>query len=93
MRETRLWIPVRNAGWRRRGNTVDSSLNPDANVSSGLANHPYPLGDLQNLLESEGRKGSLYTIHSVLVAKDGLGFHMGPARPSCRRNFFPTEQL
>ena len=51
---------------------VDSNLNPDANVSPGLANHPYHLGDLPNLLVTEGRKGSLYTITNRVTISGGL---------------------
>lgn len=80
-----------HAGRRRTGNHVDSSLNPD--VSSGLGNHPYHLGDLPNLSALEGCEDSRYTIHSAPVTKDGLGFHVDPVCPSCYMNFFPTEQL
>jgi hypothetical protein len=60
----RLIVGVKSwhAGRWRTGNNVDSSL--DSNVSSGLGNHPYHLGDLPNLLAMGGRKGSLYTTHS-----------------------------
>lgn len=51
---------------------VDFSLNPDANVSPGLGNHPYHLGDLPNLLVTEERKGSLYTITNRVTISDGL---------------------
>jgi len=46
--------------------------NPQANVSSGLANHPYHLGDLQNLSVNNDRKGSLYTITSRVTLSEGL---------------------
>ena len=49
-----------------------SGFNPDANVSPGLANHPYHLGDLPNLMVGEGRKGSLYTITNRVTISDGL---------------------
>lgn len=51
---------------------VDSNLNPEANVSPGLGNHPYHLGDLPNLMVTEERKGSLYTITSRVTISDGL---------------------
>src|SRR5512147_1264326 len=51
---------------------VDSNLNPEANVSSDLGNHPYHLGDLPNLLVTEERKGSLYTITNRVTLSDGL---------------------
>lgn len=41
---------------------VDASVNPQASVNPGLANHPYHLGDLQNLSVDEARRGSLYTM-------------------------------
>jgi superoxide dismutase, Cu-Zn family len=51
---------------------IDAQLNPDANVSSGLANHPYHLGDLPNLSVDNDREGSLYTITSRVTLSDGL---------------------
>src|SRR5437660_1890156 len=51
---------------------VDTSINPEANVTSGLGNHPYHLGDLQNLFVNEDRKGSLYTITSRVTLSEGL---------------------
>jgi Cu-Zn family superoxide dismutase len=50
----------------------DTQVNPEANVSPGLGNHPYHLGDLQNLSVDENRKGSLYTITSRVALADGL---------------------
>jgi superoxide dismutase, Cu-Zn family len=55
---------------------VDAQVNPDANVSPGLANHPYHLGDLPNLLVSritlsEGlntvfdKDGSAFVVHEL----------------------------
>jgi len=46
--------------------------NPEANVSPGLGNHPYHLGDLQNLSVNDDRKGSLYTITSRVTLSEGL---------------------
>jgi Cu-Zn family superoxide dismutase len=46
--------------------------NPNANISSGLGNHPYHLGDLQNLMVDNDRKGSLYTITSRVTLSEGL---------------------
>ncbi len=51
---------------------VDPQVNPEANVSSGLGNHPYHLGDLPNLKVDDNRKGSLYTITSRVTLSDGL---------------------
>ena len=51
---------------------IEAQINPDANVSPGLGNHPYHLGDLQNLLVDDSRKGSLYTITSRVTLSDGL---------------------
>ena len=51
---------------------IDPQVNPDANVSPGLGNHPYHLGDLPNLSVDENRKGSLYTITSRVTLSDGL---------------------
>ncbi len=51
---------------------IDALVNPEANVSPGLGNHPYHLGDLPNLKVSEERKGSLYTITSRVTLSDGL---------------------
>jgi len=50
----------------------DPQVNPEANVSPGLGNHPYHLGDLQNLSVDENRQGSLYTITSRVTLSDGL---------------------
>jgi superoxide dismutase, Cu-Zn family len=46
--------------------------NPQANISSGLANHPYHLGDVQNLSVGDSRKGSLYTVTSRVTLSEGL---------------------
>ncbi len=51
---------------------IDPQVNPDANVSPGLGNHPYHLGDLPNLSVGENRKGSLYTITSRVTLSAGL---------------------
>lgn len=51
---------------------VDPQVNPDANVSPGLGNHPYHLGDLQNLSVDDNRKGSLYTVTSRVTLSSGL---------------------
>ena len=48
------------------------AINPEANVTSGLGNHPYHLGDLQNLSVNDGREGSLYTITSRVTLSPGL---------------------
>jgi Cu-Zn family superoxide dismutase len=46
--------------------------NPQANISPGLGNHPYHLGDLQNLSVNDSRKGSLYTVTSRVTLSEGL---------------------
>lgn len=51
---------------------VDPQVNPEANVTPGLGNHPYHLGDLPNLTVDENRKGSLYTITSRVTLAPGL---------------------
>lgn len=51
---------------------IDPAINPEANVTPGLGNHPYHLGDLQNLSVNEDRKGSLYTITSRVTLSEGL---------------------
>ena len=51
---------------------VDPEVNPEANVSPGLGNHPYHLGDLQNLSVDQYRNGSLYTITSRVTLSEGL---------------------
>jgi Cu-Zn family superoxide dismutase len=47
-------------------------VNPQANISPGLGNHPYHLGDLQNLSVNDDRKGSLYTVTSRVTLSEGL---------------------
>ena len=51
---------------------VDPQVNPEANVTPGLGNHPYHLGDLPNLMVDESRKGSLYTMTSRVTLSPGL---------------------
>jgi len=68
--ETGLCNPFSSAKGHYDGN-VDTLVNPEANVSPGLGNHPYHLGDLQNLKVSKDRKGSLYTITSRVTLSDG----------------------
>ncbi len=51
---------------------VDPQVNPEANVSPGLGNHPYHLGDLPNLSVNDSREGSLYTITSRVTLSEGL---------------------
>lgn len=51
---------------------VDTAINPEANVTPGLGNHPYHLGDLQNLSVNDDRTGSLYTITSRVTLSEGL---------------------
>ncbi len=51
---------------------VDPQVNPEANVSPGLGNHPYHLGDLPNLMVNQDQKGSLYTVTSRVTLAPGL---------------------
>jgi len=51
---------------------IDPQVNPEANVSPELGNHPYHLGDLPNLSVDEKRNGSLYTITSRVTLSPGL---------------------
>lgn len=51
---------------------IDPQVNPDANVSPGLGNHPYHLGDLPNLSVNSDRTGSLYTVTSRVTLSEGL---------------------
>ena len=62
---------------------VDAAMNPEANVTSGLGNHPYHLGDLQNLSVNDDRKGSLYTITSrVTLSGDSTPCSIRMGAPS-----------
>jgi superoxide dismutase, Cu-Zn family len=45
---------------------------PTANVSPGLENHPYHLGDLQNMEVDADRVGTLYTLTSRVTLAPGL---------------------
>lgn len=69
--ETGACEPFTAAKGHYDGN-VDPAVNPEANVNPSLANHPYHLGDLQNLSVDEHRTGSLYTITSRVTLSDGL---------------------
>lgn len=69
--ETGACEPFAAAKGHYDGN-VDPQLNPEASVNPSLANHPYHLGDLQNLSVDEHRKGSLYTITSRVTLSNGL---------------------
>lgn len=69
--ETGACEPFSAAKGHFDGNS-DPQVNPEANVSPGLGNHPYHLGDLQNLSVDENRKGSLYTITSRVTLSEGL---------------------
>jgi len=51
---------------------IDPLVNPQANVSPGLGNHPYHLGDLPNLVVDENRKGTLNAITSRVTLTPGL---------------------
>jgi Cu-Zn family superoxide dismutase len=51
---------------------IDPQVDPEANVSPGLGNHPYYLGDLPNRSVDENGKGSLYAITSRVTLSEGL---------------------
>ena len=51
---------------------VDPQINPEANVSPGLGNHPYHLGDLPNLVVDEIRRNPLYHHESGNLLAPGL---------------------
>jgi len=51
---------------------IDPQVNPQANVSPGLGNHPYHLGDLPNLVVDENGKGTLNAITSRVTLTPGL---------------------
>lgn len=69
--ETGACDPFTAAKGHYDGN-VNPQVNPEANVSPGLGNHPYHLGDLPNLMVNDDRKGSLYTITSRVTLSPGL---------------------
>lgn len=51
---------------------IDPQVNPEANVSPQLSNHPYHLGDLPNMWVDDKRVGTLYTVSSRVTLADGL---------------------
>lgn len=69
--ETGACDPFTAAKGHYDGN-IDPKVNPEANVSPGLGNHPYHLGDLSNLVVDENRKGTLYAITSRVTLTPGL---------------------
>ena len=69
--ETGACDPFTAAKGHYDGN-IDPQVNPQANVSPGLGNHPYHLGDLSNLVVDENRKGTLYAITSRVTLTPGL---------------------
>ncbi|MCX7195167.1 MAG: superoxide dismutase family protein [Proteobacteria bacterium] len=69
--ETGACDPFTAAKGHYDGN-IDPLVNPDANVSPGLGNHPYHLGDLPNLVVDENRNGTLYTITSRVTLAPGM---------------------
>jgi superoxide dismutase, Cu-Zn family len=68
--ETGICEPFSAAKGHFDGN--EYGANPHANISPGLGNHPYHLGDLQNLSVNDSRKGSLYTVTSRVTLSEGL---------------------
>ena len=69
--ETGACEPFTAAKGHYDGN-IDPSINPAANVSPGLENHPYHLGDLPNLVVDGNRKGTLYAVTSRVTLGPGL---------------------
>ena len=63
--------PFTTAGGHYDGNIVLGE-NDTANVTPGLENHPYHLGDLQNMEVDANRVGTLYTITSRVTLTPGL---------------------
>ena len=51
---------------------IDAQVNPEANVSPGLGNHPYHLGDVPALMVDENLKRSIYTITSRVTLSERL---------------------
>lgn len=51
---------------------VDPQINPEANVSPGLGNHPYHLGDIPNLTVDQNRVGTMYVVTSRVTLSPGL---------------------
>lgn len=51
---------------------IDPQVNPQANVSPGLGNHPYHLGDLPSLVVDDKGVGTLYAVSSRVTLSDGL---------------------
>ncbi|MDP1679645.1 MAG: superoxide dismutase family protein [Candidatus Nitrotoga sp.] len=69
--ETGACDPFTAAKGHYDGN-IDPQVNPKANVSPDLGNHPYHLGDLSNLVVDENRNGTLYAITSRVTLTPGL---------------------
>lgn len=69
--ETGSCDPFSAAKGHYDGNII-AEVNPEANVSPALANHPYHLGDLPNLWVDEKRVGTLYVISSRVTLSEGL---------------------
>ncbi len=69
--ETGACDPFTAAKGHYDGN-VDPQVNPEANVTPGLGNNPYHLGDLPNLTVDESRKGSLYAVTTRATLGHGL---------------------
>ena len=63
--------PFSGAKGHYDGNIV-SGENDGANVTPGLENHPYHLGDLQNMEVDANGEGTLYTISSRVTLSPGL---------------------
>lgn len=60
--ETGACEPSFSAAKGHYDGNIDPQVNPQANVSPGLGNHPYHLGDLPNLVVDENRNGTMYTV-------------------------------
>ncbi|MFZ1547457.1 MAG: superoxide dismutase family protein [Candidatus Nitrotoga sp.] len=71
LHETGACDPFTAAKGHYDGN-IDPLVNPGANVTPGLGNHPYHLGDLPNLVVDENGKGTMYAMTSRITLSPGL---------------------
>jgi Cu-Zn family superoxide dismutase len=69
--ETGVCHPFAAAQGHYDGN-INPQVNPEANVTPGLGNHPYHLGDLPNLFVNENREGTLSAVTSRVTLSPGL---------------------
>lgn len=71
LHETGACDPFTAAKGHYDGN-IDPLVNPGANVSPGLGNHPYHLGDLPNLVVDENGAGTMYAMTNRVTLSPGL---------------------